>query len=57
MKNPKRYLYLDESENSLVLKSLMNMRNRLIAEGRYHDIVDDVILKVINAPRKKIRVR
>lgn len=29
------------------------MKNRMIGEGRYTDCVDDVILKLINAPVKR----
>ena len=32
------------------------MRNRLIQEERYTDAVDELLLKVINAPTKIIRI-
>ena len=50
----KRYLYLDKSEHSLLVKSLVQMKNKLIQQGRYTDCVDDLILKVIAAPVKRI---
>jgi hypothetical protein len=32
------------------------MRNQLISEGRYTNGVDDLLLKLIDAPTKKIKV-
>lgn len=54
MLKKKHYLYLDESEHSLLVKSLVQMKNKLIQQGRYTDCVDDLILKVIAAPVKRI---
>lgn len=50
----KRYLYLDEAEYSILVKSLVQMKNKLIQQGRFTDCVDDLILKVIAAPVKRI---
>ncbi len=57
MKNQKRYLYLDSEECRIVLVSLVRLKNKLIQEGRYTDCVDDMILKVISAPTKKMKVK
>ena len=56
MKKQKRYLYLDNEESSIVLHSLVNLKNKLIQQGRYTDCVDDLILKVTRAPKKKIKI-
>lgn len=53
MLKKKHYLYLDKSEHSLLVKSLVQMKNKLIKEGRFTDCVDDLIMKVIAAPVKK----
>ena len=37
--------------------SLAGMRNDLLEEERPTDIVDEVLLKVIDAPAKKVRCR
>lgn len=50
----KRYLYLNESECRILMISLVQMKNRLIREGRFSDCVDEVILKVLSA--KTIRI-
>jgi uncharacterized protein YutE (UPF0331/DUF86 family) len=52
----KKWSYLDEAEWRFLLDAMNNLRNSLIAEGRYTDVVDEVILKIIKAPVKKIKV-
>lgn len=54
MRGSKYYLYLDEKEASIVLHSLIRMKNALIKQGRYTDCVDELILKVSEAPVKKV---
>lgn len=55
-KNKKRYLYLNYEETRVVLQSLIRLKNRLIQEGRYTDCVDELILKVTNAPVKRVKI-
>ena len=55
-KNKKRYLYLNYEERRLVIKSLNDLRNRLISEGKYTDLIDEVLVKVANAKIKKMKV-
>lgn len=55
MKKQKFYLYLGDSETDIVLGSLINFKNSLHQQGRSTDWVDDVILKVVNAPVKRIK--
>lgn len=50
----KYYLYLNESEHSILVKSLVQMKNRLIQQGRFTDCVDDLIVKIIAAPMKRV---
>ncbi len=57
MRNPKYYIAIDEHERRIIISSLNNLRNKLIAEGRYTDAVDDVLVKVVHAPIKKFKVR
>ena len=40
---------------SLLLQSLVELKNLLLQQGRYTDCVDELIFKVINAPLKKIK--
>ena len=57
MGNPKYYIAIDEYERRIIIGSLNNLRNKLIADGRYTDAVDDVLIKVVNAPIKKFRFK
>ena len=50
----KNYLYLDESEYNLLVRSLVELKNRLIREERFTDCVDELIMKVLSAPVKRI---
>ena len=43
MRKQKYYLYLNSEETSVVLQSLVRLKNRLIQEGRYTDCVDELI--------------
>ena len=52
----KRYMYLDNEQHNTLLHCLVEFKNDLVRQGRTADIVDEVILKVMNAPVKKLRV-
>ena len=49
-------LTLNDHEHRIVINAINDMRNRLIQEGRYTDAVDELLLKVVNAPTKKIKI-
>jgi hypothetical protein len=40
----------------LIIESLNQLRNQLIAEGRYTDAVDELLIQVANAKVKKRRL-
>jgi hypothetical protein len=52
----KIYISLNEAEWRLLLYALNNLRSGLIAEGRYTDVVDGVMLKIIHAPTRKVKI-
>lgn len=52
----KYYIVLNEYERKIIITSLNELRNRLIANGRYTDAVDELLLKIINAKKKKFKV-
>lgn len=56
-KQEKRVLTLDRYEHGVVINALNEMRNDLLEEERPTDIVDEVLLKVIDAPTKKEKRR
>lgn len=53
---PTFYLALDDVEHSMIIRSLNSLRNILISQGKYTDGVDDVLLKVIGAKKKKYKI-
>jgi len=57
MREKTNHLYVDNHERSILLHSLVELKNQLIQQGRYTDCVDELIFKVINAPVKKLKVR
>ena len=56
MKDIKYHIYLNSEERRLLIGSLNDLRNKLIAHGRYTDLVDEVLIKAANAKIKKIKV-
>ena len=56
-KEEKRVLELDRYEHGVVINALNEMRNDLIGEDRPTDIADEILLKTIDAPTKKVKSR
>ena len=50
------HLALDDNERSMIIRSLDSFGNRLISQGKYTDGVDDVLVKVIGAKKKKFKI-
>ncbi len=47
MREKKTHLYVDSRERTLLLHSLMELKNQLIQQGKYGDCVDEIIFKVV----------
>ena len=56
MREKKYHIYLTDDEQSRVIQSLINLKNNLIVQGRYTDAVDDVLCKVLEAKKKKLKM-
>ena len=54
--NKAEYFYLDDFEHRLLVGCLMTARNEYIHEGKTTEDVNELILKIIDAPTKKLRV-
>ena len=52
----KYHIYLEDYERRIVVNCLNGMRTKLLSEGRCSDPVDEILLKVIDAPTKKFKV-
>ena len=50
------YLALDTAERRLIIESLNDLRSRLIAAGRYTDVVDDLLIKFVSAKVRKYKI-
>ena len=57
MKNPKYHLYLTPDERRTVINSLIDLRNDLISQGRYTDIIDELLIKLTKAKVKRIKIK
>ena len=56
MRNPKYHIYLTHDERRTVIHSLVDLRNDLISQGRYTDIIDELLIKLTKAKVKRIKV-
>ena len=56
MKDPKYHIYLTNEERSEVLKSLIDLKNEMIAQGKYTNVLDEIIVKLYKARKKNIKV-
>ena len=56
MRETKRYFYLDDFEHRLLVGCLVTARNEYLREDKPTEDVNDLILKIIDAPAKKLRV-
>ena len=57
MKEEERVLTLDHYEHGVMVNALNELRNDLIEEQRPTDAVDELLLKTIDAPTKKLKRR
>ena len=57
MKKPKYHLYLTPDERRTVINSLIDLRNDLLSQGRYTDIIDELLIKLTKAKVKKIKIK
>lgn len=56
MKDPKYHIYLTNEERSEVLKSLIDLKNEMIVQGKYTDVLDEIIVKLYKFRKKNIKV-
>lgn len=57
MKEEQRIVALDPYEEGAVITALNDMRNKELEEKMPTDFVDDLLLKILHAPQKKVKVR
>lgn len=57
MRNPKYHIYLTPDERRTVINSLIDLRNNLISQGMYTDLVDELLIRISKTKAKKIKVK
>ena len=57
MAEEKKVITLDDFEQRLMVRGLMNIRNDLLKEEKPTEDINDLILKVIDAPTTKEKRR
>lgn len=53
----KYHLYLTNKERRVVIGCLIQLRNHLLHQGKYTDVVDELLVKFTRAKMKKIKVK
>ena len=57
MKSKYFYINLNDQERVDILRSLTEKRNKLIVQGRYTDLVDEVITKITKAKKRTFIIK
>ena len=57
MRNSTYHIYLTPDERRTVINSLIELRNSLISQGRYTDIIDELLIKLTKAKVKSIKIK
>lgn len=57
MKGEKYHIHLSTRERNEIVAFLINLKNKLIEQGRYTDAVDDVLCKVLSAKKRKLKIK
>ncbi len=55
-KQPKKHIVLDNFEWRALIKGVKEFRKQVIDENGCVEVVNDLLIKIIDAPTKKIKV-
>ena len=55
-KQAKRYVVLDDFEWRALIKGINEYRNQVIEQNGCVEVVNELLVKIINAPTKKVKV-
>ncbi len=53
----KYHVYLTNEQRRIMLGSLIEKKNELIRTGHYTDVIDEIIIKIMKAKIKRVRVK
>ena len=55
-KQPKRHIYLDDFEWRALIKGVNEYRKQVIDENGCVDVVNELLLKIVKSPAKRIKI-
>lgn len=53
----KYQIYLTAEERRVVINSLIDLRNNLVSQGMFTDLVDELLIRISKAKTKKIKIK
>lgn len=53
----KYHICLTAEERRAVINSLIDLRNNLISQGMFTDLVDELLIRISKAKTKKIKIK
>lgn len=53
----KYHICLTAKERRAVINSLIDLRNNLISQGMFTDLVDELLIRISKAKTKKIKIK
>ena len=56
IKQPKKYLVLEDDEWRVLVKGLNEFRKQIIDDDGPVEVINELLIKIIDAPTKKIKV-
>jgi len=57
MKNRLYYINLTDQERDKIILSLIDRRNKLVQQGKYTDLIDDVVSKITKAKKRTFIIK
>ena len=52
----KMQMYITDNEQAILATALIDMKNELHQQGRYTDCVDEILMKVVEPKRRRVKI-
>ena len=52
----KMQMYITDNEQAILAAALIDMKNELHQQGRYTDCVDEILMKVVEPKRRRVKI-
>ena len=56
MFDKKVQMYITDNEQAILAAALIDMKNELHQQGRYTDCVDEILVKVVEPKRRRVKI-